>query len=78
MHYFELPPAEQRRRLDQRQAEASDTTWPMSDEELAEWAAGSTFLPRVNSTAASPIDHPPVGFATWDEWRTHRWLPSVF
>src|SRR4051812_32217313 len=34
MHYFEAPPAEQRRRLDQRQAEAPHTTWPMSDEEL--------------------------------------------
>jgi predicted kinase len=39
MHYFELTPAEQRRRLDQRQAEASHTTWPMSDEELAVWSA---------------------------------------
>ena len=39
MRYFEVTPAEQRRRLDQRQAEAPHTTWPMSDEELAEWAA---------------------------------------
>ena len=39
MRYFELTPAEQRRRLDQRQAEAPHTTWPMSDEELAGWAA---------------------------------------
>jgi predicted kinase len=38
LRYFELTPAEQRRRLDQRQAEAPHTTWPMSDEELAEWA----------------------------------------
>ncbi len=35
MCYFEVTPAEQRRRLDQRQAEAPHTTWPMSDEELA-------------------------------------------
>ena len=39
MRYFELTPAEQRRRLDQRQAEAPHTTWPMSDEELAEFDA---------------------------------------
>ena len=39
MRYFEVTPAEQRRRLDQRQAEAPHTTWLMSDEELAEWAA---------------------------------------
>src|SRR6478736_858159 len=38
MRYFALDPAEQRSRLDQRQAEAPHTTWPMSDEELSEWA----------------------------------------
>src|SRR3954454_593042 len=38
MRYFELPPGEQRRRLDQRQADAPHTSWPMSDHELAEWA----------------------------------------
>jgi predicted kinase len=78
MHYFELPPAEQRRRLDQRQAEAPDTTWPMSDEELAEWAARIDIPTPGELDGSEPIDHPPVGFATWDEWRTHRWLPSVF
>ena len=35
MRYFELPPAEQRRRLDRRQAEEPHTTWHMSDDELA-------------------------------------------
>src|SRR3954469_24854235 len=38
LRYFELDPAEQRSRLDQRQVEAPHTTWPMSDEELAGWA----------------------------------------
>jgi len=32
MRYFELTPAEQRRRLDRRQAEQPHTTWHMSDE----------------------------------------------
>src|SRR3954447_24384386 len=39
LRYFELSPAEQRRRLDQRQAEAPHTTWPMSEEQLTRWAA---------------------------------------
>ncbi|MGC4767983.1 ATP-binding protein [Micromonospora sp. DT44] len=38
LRYFELTPAEKRERLDQRQADAPHTTWPMSAEELAEWA----------------------------------------
>ena len=53
MRYFELAPAEQRRRLDLRQAEAPHTTWPMSDEELAEWAATSRSQRRPNSTAVN-------------------------
>src|SRR4026207_511898 len=39
MRYFELTPVEQRSRLDQRLAEASHTTWHISEEELVEWAA---------------------------------------
>src|SRR4249919_3327314 len=39
MHYFELTRAEQRSRLDRRLAEATHTTWHMSDEELDAWAA---------------------------------------
>src|SRR4051794_34490909 len=38
MRYFELAPAEQRQRLDRRQADEAHTTWRMSDEELVEWA----------------------------------------
>jgi polyphosphate kinase 2 (PPK2 family) len=43
---FELTTAEQRRRLDQRQAEAPHTTWHISDEELAEWSASFDTLTR--------------------------------
>jgi predicted kinase len=55
MRYFELTPAEQRRRLDQRQAEAPHTTWPMSDEELAGWAASIDIPTPANSTAVNPL-----------------------
>ena len=77
LRYFELAPAEQRSRLDQRQAEAPHTTWPMSDEELDVWAA-TIEIPTPDELGGSePIDDPPAGFATWDEWRRHRWPPSV-
>lgn len=77
MRYFELPATEQRNRLDQRQAEAPHTTWPMSDEELAEWAAAIEIPTPAELDGTEPIDAPPPGFATWDEWRTHRWPPTV-
>jgi predicted kinase len=77
IRYFELTPAEQRRRVDRRQAEAPHTTWPMSDRELAEWAASIDVPTPGELDGSEPIDAPPGGFATWDEWRTHRWPPSV-
>ncbi|WP_202871446.1 ATP-binding protein [Kribbella pratensis] len=77
MLYFELPEAEQRKRLDQRQAEAPHTTWPMSDEELAEWAASIEIPTPGELDGSEPIDPPPPGFATWNEWRTRHWPPTV-
>lgn len=77
MHYFTLIAAEQRRRLDQRQAEAPHTTWPVSDEELAGWAAAIEIPTPGELDGSEPIDDPPDGYATWDEWRAHRWPPAV-
>ncbi|WP_285685980.1 ATP-binding protein [Actinoplanes sp. NBRC 103695] len=77
MHYFEVTAAEQRRRADQRQAEAPHTTWPMSDEELAEWAAVIEIPTPGELDGTDPIGAPPPGFPTWDDWRAHRWPPSV-
>ncbi|GAA3916679.1 ATP-binding protein [Actinoplanes auranticolor] len=77
LHYFELPLAEQRKRADRRQAEAPHTTWPMSDEELAEWAAAIEIPTPGELNGTEPIDAPPPGFETWATWRHHRWPPSV-
>lgn len=77
MHYFELPPAEQRRRLDRRQAEEPHTTWHMSDEELAGWAAIISIPTQGELDGSEPVDDPPAGFATWDGWRMRRWPPSA-
>jgi predicted kinase len=77
MVYLEVTPAEQRRRLGQRQAEAPHTTWPMTDEELAGWAAAFDVPTPGEPDGSEPIDDPPAGFATWDEWRLRRWPPSV-
>jgi predicted kinase len=77
MRYFELTPAEQRRRLQRRQAVQPHTTWHMSDEELAAWAAVISIPTQGELDGSEPVDHPPAGFATWEEWRRHRWPPSV-
>jgi hypothetical protein len=77
MRALELPPAEQRRRLDRRQAEEPHTTWRMSDEELAEWAAIISIPTQGELDGSEPADCPPEGFASWEGWRGHRWPPSV-
>ena len=78
MRYFEVTPTEQRRRLDERLAELPHTTWPISAEELAEWTAIIDVPTPSELDGSEPVDDPPTGFATWDEWRRDRWPPSVF
>ncbi|MBN1092275.1 ATP-binding protein [Blastococcus sp. TML/M2B] len=78
MRYCELTPSEQRRRLDRRQAEEPHTTWHMSDEELATWAAVIDVPTPAELDGSEGVSDPPEGFTTWDEWRRHRWPPSIF
>ena len=77
MRYLELTAAQQRRRLARREAEAPHTSWPISDEELTEWAASIDIPTPGELDGSEPVDDPPDGFSTWDEWRRDRWPPSV-
>jgi predicted kinase len=77
MVYLDVSPTEQRRRLDRRQADEPDTTWPISDEELAEWTDIIQVPTPGELDGSEPVDDPPTGFASWDEWRSHRWPPSI-
>lgn len=77
LRYLALEPAEQRRRLDRRYADAPHTTWHMSGEDLAGWAARFTPPTPGELDGSEPLDDPPAGFATWAQWRAHRWPPAV-
>jgi predicted kinase len=77
IRYFELTPAERRRRLDRRLTEAPHESWPMSDQELTEWAARFDVPTPGELDGSEPIGDPPAGFASWPEWTAHRWPPSV-
>ena len=77
IRYFDLTLAEQRKRLAQRLVEEPHTTWQMSDQQLVEWASTIDVPTPGELDGSEPIDDPPAGFATWDEWRGHRWPPSV-
>ena len=82
MRYFEVSPAEQRRRLDHRQADEPHTTWPISDEELVGWSDIMQIPTPDEVDGSEPIDDPPAGFGSWYEWRgiagPHRRLPDHY
>ena len=74
---FELSAAEQRRRLDQRWAVAPDSTWAISDDELAEWAAAFDVPTPGELDGTEPVGDPPAGFVSWTAWMAVRWPASV-
>jgi predicted kinase len=75
--YFELPPAEQRKRLEARLAEAPHETWPISEQELTEWSSKFDVPTSGELDGTEPVGDPPDGFGTWREWALRRWPPSV-
>jgi predicted kinase len=77
LRYVDLPREEQHRRLERRQADEPGTTWPMSDDELDAWATAFDVPTPAELEGSEPVGDPPEGFATWEEWRRHRWPPSV-
>lgn len=77
LHYLHLDPAEQRRRLDRRQAQHPHTTWPISDHDLSAWSAVFETPTAGELDGTEPIDPPPPGFTSWAEWRRHRWPAAL-
>lgn len=77
MRYFELTSDAQRARLDRRHAEQPHTTWRMSDEELTRWAVTINVPTPGELEGTELVDAPPAGFATWEQWRRHRWPATV-
>lgn len=77
IRYFELTSEEQRKRLDERLTEAPHETWPMSEQELSEWASRIDVPTSAELEGSEPIGDPPTGFMTWDQWMAHRWPPAV-
>jgi predicted kinase len=69
----EATPAEQRDRLAKRLEQDPRSTWPISDEELATYAARFEAPTAGEVDGSEPIDDVPTGFASWHEWIADRW-----
>lgn len=74
---FDLPPEEQRRRLDRRLAEAPQDTWLISDEELDRWAGQFDVPTPAELGGSEPIGDPPATFTSWQDWRADRWPAAL-
>ncbi len=61
----------------ERLAEAPHETWPISDQELTEWASKFDIPTSGELDGSEPVGDPPGAFATWREWAEHRWPRSV-
>ena len=77
LRYLELSRDEQRLRIDQRLADEPHTTWHLTDEELAAYAAIISVPTPGELDGSEPVDDPPAGFDTWEQWRRHRWPPAI-
>ena len=77
MWYGPITFEEQRRRHEIRLASEPDSTWPISDDDLAAWAHGFNVPTAGELGGTEPIDPPPTRFASWAEWMQHRWLVEV-
>lgn len=73
VQYLALPVAEQRERIERRQRDEPHTTWVMSEADLAGYAAVFQAPSAAEVDGSEPLDPPPAGFATWEQWRHTRW-----
>ena len=77
LRYLELSRDEQRLRIDRRLADEPHTTWHLTDEELAAYATIISVPTPGELDGSEPVDDPPAGFDTWEQWRRHRWPPAI-
>ena len=73
--YLPIDPATQRERVHNRFAGTPDQTWPMSEEELAQWCACFD-EPDEAELQGTMLEDAPQGYASWSAWAASRW-PSL-
>lgn len=73
--YLEVHEEEQVRRVEERNARESATTFAISQAELQEWGQDFQAPNEAELTACTP-DPPPPGYRSWEEWSAERWPTS--
>jgi predicted kinase len=74
--YLPIDPDEQLRRVNGRLATAPETTFVMTQGDLAQWRA--QFQEPDQQELLSPEPGPlPAGFESWEAWTAHRWPTAL-
>jgi len=73
--YLPVDEATQLARIRTRWLQAPDTTFAISEQDLAGWRAQFE-APTANELAGELPPHPPAAYATWSAWASARW-PSL-
>jgi predicted kinase len=74
--YLEIDEDEQRRRRDGRASSDGDTTFYISDQDLAEYRP--QFQPPDDAElGGAEIDPPPADHTSWRSWASERWPTSI-
>lgn len=74
--YLVIDEDEQRRRRDRRASEESESTFYITDEDLADYRR--RFVPPDDSElSGTELDPPPAGYSTWNAWATEWWPTSI-
>lgn len=70
--YLEVDDAEQRRRIAARWMHAPESTYPVTDAELAGWRADFD-VPDADELSGRSPGEPPEGYSSWSAWTAWRW-----
>jgi predicted kinase len=74
--YLEIDEDEQRRRRDGRASGDGETTFYISDEDLAEYRLHFE-PPDEAELDQAELDPPPAGHHSWSSWASERWPTSI-
>jgi predicted kinase len=74
--YVPIDPAEQMRRVKSRFATAPETTFPITEEDLAQWR-DQFQEPDPQELLSPEPGRPPAGFTSWEAWTANRWPSSL-
>jgi predicted kinase len=74
--YLKIDEDEQRRRRDGRAAEEPESTFHITDEDLADYR--QRFVPPDDSElSGAELDPPPADYSSWSSWASEWWPTSI-